>query len=632
MNDQKTAAPTISAAPVTGPSAAAEETAMNSDQTMYKVSPKGLFAKIEGKDGKTREIRLCSTIRVVACSRDDKQAGWGRLVAFLDPDGHEHRFNVQMQLLSGNGDTVISELMDRGVVVSQEAGAKKLIIAYLLNTQPEKRARTVNKTGWYDGQFVLPEKVIGIGIEMLLYQRDSQASHAYHCQGTLQEWQLQVARPCTGNSRLILAVSTAFAAPLLELINGESGGVSLTGGSSTGKTTALHVAASVCGAPEYLQRWRATSNGLESVAMLHNDSVLILDELAQIDPKEAGETAYMLANGAGKLRATRSGGAKGKTTWRLLFLSAGEVSLAEHMAAAGKITRAGQEIRMVDVPADAGKGFGLFEKLHGHNSGAQLSEALKLASSRFYGVALVEFLTKLTKEHDHIIKSQLEVYQQQFLGRLDLEKAGGQARRVAARFALIAAGGELASSLGVTGWEAGEAINAAVACFNAWVDGREGTGQQEQRQMLEQARLFFELHGESRFSLIDDDSSSTKTINRAGFRELDDATGTYTYYVLANVWSKEICKGFNPKAMAACLLENGVLKPGPDNKPYRTRRLPGFGTAKCYEVTGALFSSAEDQEMLPLSHPLDLPLTLTPETGNTGNTGNSLFDDEDVPF
>lgn len=631
MNEQ-TAAPTVSAAPVTGNSAAAEETIMASGQTKYHVSESGLFVRIEGKDGKMHKVKLCSAIRVEACSRDDQQANWGRLIAFRDPDGHEHRFNVQMQRLSGNGDAVISDLMDRGVVVSQEAGAKKHIIDYLLNTQPEKRARTVNKTGWYNQQFVLPEQVIGSGIEMLLYQRDSQASHAYRCQGTLQEWQLQVARPCVGNSRLVLAVSTAFAAPLLEYVNGESGGVSLTGGSSTGKTTALHVAASVCGAPEYLQRWRATSNGLESVAMLHNDCLLILDELAQIDPREAGETAYMLANGAGKIRATRSGGAKGKTIWRLLFLSAGEVSLAEHIAAAGKIARAGQEIRLVDVPADAGKGLGLFEQLHGHHSGAQLSEALKLASSRFYGIALVEFLDKLTKENDFILKFQLEEYQQQFLDQLDLKNAGGQARRVAARFAIIAAGGELATSLGVTGWEAGEAINSAVICFNAWVDGREGTGQQEQQKMLEQALLFFELHGESRFSLMDDDSPSTKTIQRAGFREFDAATGTYTYYVLTSVWSKEICKGFNPKAMAACLLEKGMLKPGRDNKLYHTRRLPGVGPAKCYEITGALFGSAEEQEALSLALPLDLELSLKQEAGNSGNTGNSLFDDNDIPF
>ncbi len=36
----------------------------------------------------------------------------------------------------------------------------------------------------------------------------------------------------------------------------------------------------------------------------------MLDELAQVDPKEAGEIAYMLANGSGKARAGKNGAAK----------------------------------------------------------------------------------------------------------------------------------------------------------------------------------------------------------------------------------------------------------------------------------------------------------------------------------
>jgi hypothetical protein len=54
---------------------------------------------------------------------------------------------------------------------------------------------------------------------------------------------------------------------------------------------------------EYLQRWRATDNGQEAQAAQHSDGLLVLDELGQVDPKVAGESAYMLANGQGKARA-----------------------------------------------------------------------------------------------------------------------------------------------------------------------------------------------------------------------------------------------------------------------------------------------------------------------------------------
>ena len=89
-------------------------------------------------------------------------------------------------------------------------------------------------------------------------------------------------------------------------------------------------------------------------------------KLAQVDAREAGEVAYMLANGTGKQRAQRDGLAKPKASWRLLFLSAGEIGLAQHMREAGKKARAGQEVRLADIPADAGAGYGLFETLHGY--------------------------------------------------------------------------------------------------------------------------------------------------------------------------------------------------------------------------------------------------------------------------
>ena len=82
----------------------------------------------------------------------------------------------------------------------------------------------------------------------------------------------------------------------------------------------------------------------------------------------------MLANGSGKARASKNGAARSRHEWRLLFLSAGEVGLAQHIREAGKKAKAGQTVRLVDIPADAGQGYGLFDTLHGCASGAALSQ------------------------------------------------------------------------------------------------------------------------------------------------------------------------------------------------------------------------------------------------------------------
>ena len=108
--------------------------------------------------------------------------------------------------------------------------------------------------------------------------------------------------------RLSFALCAAFVGPLLRPAGLEGGGFSFEGGSSSGKITALQTAASVWGGPEHVRSWRATDNGLEGIAALHNDNVLILDEMGQVNGRVLAECAYMLANGRGKGRSNREGG------------------------------------------------------------------------------------------------------------------------------------------------------------------------------------------------------------------------------------------------------------------------------------------------------------------------------------
>jgi hypothetical protein len=77
--------------------------------------------------------------------------------------------------------------------------------------------------------------------------------------------------------------------------------------------------------------------------------------------------------------------------------------------------------------------------------------------------------------------------------------AGGQAVRVARRFALAATAGDLATRYGLTGWPEGEALVAARACYTAWLDGFGGTGNREERQLFAHVCGFLEAHGGSRF-------------------------------------------------------------------------------------------------------------------------------------
>jgi putative DNA primase/helicase len=548
----------------------------------FSVTERGVF--YEEEDGTPHWI--CSPLHVRALVRDRASENWGRLLEWNDADGHPHVWAMPMEMLRSDGADMRGELARLGLDIAPGTKARNKLTEYVTCAKPKARGRCVTRTGWHGGAFVFPDRTIGDARERVIFQAES-VMRTYSQAGSLEDWKAGVARLCVGNSRLLLAVSASFASMMLEYSGQESGGLNLVGDSSCGKTTALRAACSVFGGKDYMQRWRATSNGLEGLASLHNDTLLVLDELAQVDAREAGEIAYMLANGSGKARAGRSGTARARQTWKLLFLSAGEIGLSQHLQSVGKKTKAGQEVRLVELPADAGAGSGLFEELHGMTGGAELSTAINDAAVRCYGTPAVAFLEALCQERDDI-GAWLKDETRRFVdGNLPAD-ASGQAHRVCQRFALIGLAGEYATAAGITGWSEGDALSAAAACFSVWVDGRGGAGNQEKDSILSHVKAFFEAHEESRFSDLGD-TSDRPTINRAGFRR----TGEHgaEYLVLPEVFKREICAGFEPKSVAKVLVDAGWIRPSPDAKFQRVERLPGKGATRVYVFTSVVWGA-----------------------------------------
>jgi putative DNA primase/helicase len=403
---------------------------------------------------------------------------------------------------------------------------------------------------------------------------------------------------------------------MLRLAGMESGGFHLRGTSSMGKTTALRVAASVWGRPSYMQRWRTTDNALEATAVQHCDSLLILDEFGQLDPRVAGETAYLLANDAEKSRNTRGGLNRKRRTWRLLFLSSGEVSLADHMAEAGRRTQAGMEVRMVDVPLDAGAGMGGLEATHGHDGPAQLADAITGAAARHYGTAGRAWLEWACQHHE-VLPQRLQELTDRYRADMVPEAASEQVRRVGSRFALVAAAGELASEADITGWPAGHAAWGVRQCFEAWLGARGHLDNGEDAAMLRQVRAWLEKNGDALLTYthraMDDHKPATPL--RAGFKRLIDEHGkpvkidaateyvdklsaaesseirnSFTeFFIFPEAFRREVCKGFEVAAVAKVLKSRGHLVHEPDRLTGK-QRLPGIGPAPVYHIKPSIFA------------------------------------------
>lgn len=549
----------------------------------FSVTENGIFFREVDSNGDITEERVCSPLEVVALARDHESQEWGRVLDVTDPDGNLHRWTMPMSMLAGNGDGYRSELLNLGLEIEPGTKAKNRLHQYVSLARPDIRARCVNRTGWHDSVYVLPDAVVGQAREMTVLQ-GTRFENPYLMAGCPKGWQDKVASLCMGNSRLVFAVSCAMAGPLLHLTGAESGGFHLVGGSSLGKTTALRVAGSVCGGGGingFIRSWRTTDNALESIAALHCDGILCLDELSQADPRSAGETAYMLANGQGKGRANRDGSGRTPKEWRVLFLSTGEITLADKLREnkRGGRLMAGQTVRVVDIAADAGAGYGLFEDLHGEHDGAAFALRLNEATGHFYGTALRMFMERVTMKPDDVVL-MVSGLCMEFVKKHCPHGADGQVKRVCRRFGLVAAAGELASMFGVLPWPNWEAWNAALACFKSWLDGREGLEPAEVRESIAQVRAFIEAHGASRFEAWEGED---KVFNRVGFRKKSEL-GHWHYYVMPEAWKREVCAGLNPQAVARILGDRGMLKRDNASKNSITASPPNHPKARFYLI------------------------------------------------
>ena len=457
--------------------------------------------------------------------------------------------------------------------------------------KPKRKVRCVARIGWHGERFVLPDRTFGPGGETVVLQTERPPK--FTVAGTLAEWQELVAKPAIGNSRLAFGTAASFAGPLLEPMGQESGGFNFQGASSIGKTSTLRAAKSVWGCP--LGSWRTTDNGAEGLAAGASDTLLLLDEVSQADGRVVDNMAYMLGNGTGKSRAGRNGEARAVASWRILFLSTGELSLSDKIAETGKHARAGQSVRVIDIPADAGKGLGVFDTLHGFRSGAALADQLRRAGEAHSGHAARAFLEQITRDLAETVEA-LRGYMAKWLTANTPPGADGQVGRVAARFALVAAAGELATALGILPWPEGEASDAAARCFSDWLAARGGDGPEEIAAGLRQVRSFLEMHGASRFEEAWAVDSQARTINRAGFRrkEFEGQGDNWEYFVLPQAWRGELCKSCDPAAIAKAMIVKGWMTAPEADHVTRTIRVPGVGKTRLYCINSSFLEGEKE--------------------------------------
>jgi putative DNA primase/helicase len=297
------------------------------------------------------------------------------------------------------------------------------------------------------GLLFLPSEIIG---EQKGVYFEGRGEVAKYCKsGTIQEWNEKIATPCLGNPYLIFALCCSLAGPLLKHLGIPGIGFHLLGDSTTGKTTSLIVGATIWGAPDFVLSWRSTINALENQCASRSDTVVILDESHLVEAKHLDAAIYVLVHGASKARMNRDSTAKEIAHWSVVVLSSGERTLETHLTAAGIDHKAGQSVRIIDLPAK-GK-FGIFNDLHGQKSGAQFADILRTAAGNCYGHIGPSFVSKLIERLTAVsLGDKLAETVATFKQDLSAQQA-----RVWRSFAVVAMAGELASAWGILPWQTG---------------------------------------------------------------------------------------------------------------------------------------------------------------------------------
>lgn len=570
---------------------------------------------------------ICSYLAATATTVDADNRNHGLLLNWNSRStGERHNWAMPQDALASDRKGIIHQLMNRGLKVDASEDAQTALLRYLQMMDPPTLYRCVPTIGWQGIHTGNAAYVCGDENGTVLTTAKTPARYALQCArvtsawkhaGTLETWREHIGKKCIGNSRLLFAVSCALAGPLLHLVGLESGGFHLQGNSSTGKTTAQRVAASVYGSA--LQSWHTTGNALEPTATAHNDSLLLLDEISLARSDQVIEMAYSLANETGKARMDINAQTRAPARWRLLFLSTGEISLVDHAAKAGIKAPAGAEVRIADIPAEAGltgpdgRSLGAWENLHDAPDGAAFSKSLTEAAILHRGHLGRAWLDRMVANREKIT-ADANLHMEAFSIEVLAGGAGGQVRRVAARFALVAAAGELAADL--CGWPEGSATQAVATCFHAWVARRPGgNGANEHARAVDQIRGFLSHNTDGRFKrlswgtdgkMIPGDDRQ-QVLNQTGWvrnvilpvsiEEDPNADGITTLcmeYLIHRAGWQEMCKGFDPKAVAKYLVETGHMMADAEGKSTKTMTVPGFPAQRLYVLRSTILNSSSE--------------------------------------
>ena len=470
----------------------------------------------------------------------------------VNVDTREHKVMLAYRL-SRRWDTVIVDrnvisdsrsiigLSRYGIMVNSETG--KALVRYLadveqLNYDLIPEVPSVGRLGWIEGYGFSPyeEELVFDGEETYRTRFESIQEH-----GSREAWLDCVRAVRSGKTpgnvvaRIVLAAS--FASVLVGPCHCLPFFVHLWGGSETGKSLSLVLAASVWANPEigvYIQTFNATEVGKELGAAFCNSLPLIIDELQLVkdNRKDFDRMIYQLSEGVGRARGRKQGGLQKTPTWRNCVITTGEFPIISANSGEGAVNRT------IEVDCHDTK---LFD------------EPKKTATSLYanYGFAGREFVEHLME--DGVIERVQKLQE----GLQEALKTGDTMDKQTASAALILAADRLAEE-----WIFQDSVLLQPDDIRPYLVSKETVNQNA--RALQYLYDFININ-QGRFSMDADKQGEV-------WGDLDD---DYAYIIRSKFDQILSDEGYNASAFLGWAKNNNLILPGKDGKMTRTKRING---------------------------------------------------------
>lgn len=470
----------------------------------------------------------------------------------VNVDTREHKVMLAYRL-SRRWDTVIVDrnvisdsrsiigLSRYGIMVNSETG--KALVRYLadveqLNYDLIPEVPSVGRLGWIEGYGFSPyeEELVFDGEETYRTRFESIQEH-----GSREAWLDCVRAVRSGKTpgnvvaRIVLAAS--FASVLVGPCHCLPFFVHLWGGSETGKSLSLVLAASVWANPEigvYIQTFNATEVGKELGAAFCNSLPLIIDELQLVkdNRKDFDRMIYQLSEGVGRARGRKQGGLQKTPTWRNCVITTGEFPIISANSGEGAVNRT------IEVDCHDTK---LFD------------EPKKTATSLYanYGFAGREFVEHLME--DGVIERVQKLQE----GLQEALKTGDTMDKQTASAALILAADRLAEE-----WIFQDSVLLQPDDIRPYLVSKETVNQNA--RALQYLYDFININ-QGRFSMDADKQGEV-------WGDLDD---DYAYIIRSKFDQILSDDGYNASAFLGWAKNNNLILPGKDGKMTRTKRING---------------------------------------------------------